>query len=120
MEDCFSPWKKPSDVMKLRRKKRRMENKKLADSKRIKLLDERNPHEIVNEKSFSSDFEFGSIDSPLFRSKNPFRRNSLENSGLVSLENNDEKLIKTKHTLLDALDHQDSLNNNNNVSIYDF
>lgn len=112
MEDCFSPWKKPSDVMKLRRKKRRMENKKLADSKRIKLLDERNPYEIVDEKSFSSDFEFRSIDSPLFRSKNPFRRNSLENSDLVSLENNDEKL-KTKHALLDALDHQDSLNNNN-------
>lgn len=119
MEDCFSPWKKPSDVMKLRRKKRRMENKKLADSKRIKLLDERNPYEIVDEKSFSSDFEFRSIDSPLFRSKNPFRRNSLENSDLVSLENNDEKL-KTKHALLDALDHQDSLNNNNNVSICDF
>lgn len=118
MEDCFSPWKKPSDVMKLRRKKRRMENKKLADSKRIKLLDERNPYEIVDEKSFSSDFEFRSIDSPLFRSKNPFRRNSLENSDLVSLENNDEKL-KTKHALLDALDHQDSLNNNN-VSICDF
>ena len=100
--------------MKLRRKKRRQEDRKLRDSKRIKLLEEKQ-NEIKNETNSSSILDLGSIDSPLFRSKNPFRRNSLENVGRITSDN--KNTIKlTRQKLLDALDHDEAFNND--VSIY--